>query len=490
MHLDLSSLHAEPGLAPPQKGPMRLHIEKGRISKLTPLPADGSQHQNLLALPAPANAHDHGRGLRTLAFGAADQALETWLCELIQEPRVDPWLRAVVGFGRMAEGGICATNHCHNTQDGRQLLAEAQGVARAANDVGIRVAFAVPFAGRNSILYGNLDPLLACLPEADHARLHAMRRPSRTLDENMQLVEEIASLESECFSVQYGPVGPQWVEDQALQRIAEASALTHRRVHMHLLETRLQREWADQHYPGGLIRHLDEIGLLSPRLTLAHTVWIDEDDCALLAERGVNLSLNLSSNLRLRSGTPPLRHIIASGLKFGLGLDGMSCDDDEDMLREMRMAWRQIKLDPAHAGFGLGDFFNAACRDSRLGITGPDGGGYLAPGSPADILVLDTRRIQADVLPHARASELELVLARATKRDIAQLVVSGRSVVENARCVTVDLPALEARLLSEAEESFRRHAPDLPAMRRLQHALAAHHGLEAIGTCACSKPRS
>jgi len=75
---------------------------------------------------------------------------------------------------------------------------------------------------------------------------------------------------------------------------------------MHLFETQAQREWADAVYPEGLVCRLDEIGFLSPRLTVAHGVWLKEDECALLAERGVTVSVNTSSNLRLRSGIAPV----------------------------------------------------------------------------------------------------------------------------------------------------------------------------------------
>jgi cytosine/adenosine deaminase-related metal-dependent hydrolase len=86
----------------------------------------------LLAMPALANAHDHGRGLRTLAHGTADAPLELWLPELARQPRLDPYLNAALAFARMATGGICATNHCHNTQDSARLLEEATAVSRAA----------------------------------------------------------------------------------------------------------------------------------------------------------------------------------------------------------------------------------------------------------------------------------------------------------------------------------------------------------------------
>lgn len=473
--LSVGHILAAPGHAPPQ-GPSLIRIEGGRIAAIEPVAAASLDPaaRGLIAMPAPANAHDHGRGLRTAAFGAADDDLETWLPALSREPVVDPYLRAAVGFARMVEGGICAANHCHNTQDRRQLLAEAEGVARAARDVGIRVAFAVPFAGRNPIVYGELDDLLALLEPGDRAALTDHRGPPRSLAETMALVDRIAEFEHEFFTVQYGPVGPQWLDDEAMAAIAQASAATGRRVHLHLFETRRQREWADAHYEGGLIGFLDRLGLLSDRLTVAHAVWLTPDECALLAERGVSVSVNLSSNLRLRSGLPMVDRFRATGLGFGIGLDGMSFDDDEDMLREIRLLWRQFRGFGGEAGLSAAALFDAAGITGRRTILGPDGGGRIAVGAPADLLVLDLATLTSDCV-HDDHDVLDLLLTRMTKRHIKQLIVGGRLVLDDGVCAGVDRPALERELMLDARRALAEAPPDTARIARLQQAMAAFY---------------
>ena len=55
------------------------------------------------------------------------------------------------------------------------------------------------------------------------------------------------------------------------------------------------------------MRFLDDIGLLSPRLTVAHGVLhLTDEECALMAERGVTVAVNTACNLRLRSGVAPV----------------------------------------------------------------------------------------------------------------------------------------------------------------------------------------
>ena len=107
--------------------------------------------EDLLALPAMVNAHDHGYGLRPLALGGADDALECWIASLTGRPTIDPWLETAIAFGRMAHSGIGATVHCHNSLAADRLADEAAEVARAAADIGIRVAFSCPILDRKRL---------------------------------------------------------------------------------------------------------------------------------------------------------------------------------------------------------------------------------------------------------------------------------------------------------------------------------------------------
>ena len=431
------------------EGPGRVHLSDARIARIEPDSNVGSADGGDILMPALCNAHDHGRGLRTVAFGAQDDTLETWISALSLEPKVDPYLRAAAAFGRLALSGVGVLNHCHNTQDPQALATEAHAVARAANDVGLRVAFAAPVFGHNPITYGDPEPFLKALPVDMRAEVEARPRSLPSATAQLDAAEEVFALASAHFMPQYGPVGPQWVDPGTLAEIATRSAQYGRRIHMHLLETRAQREWADAAFPGGLIPHLDDLGLLSARLTVAHGTWLRADECALLAARGVMVSVNTSSNLRLRSGIAPVADFVATGLGFGMGMDGMAFDDDEDALRELRLLWHLQR------GFGVDDvltpdaLWRAVLSDGRAAILGDDGGGAVAPGAPADLLLLSTDRIMADTIP-GRCNPLDLVLTRATKADVAGLWVAGRRIVAEGRCLGLDLPLIEAELLAQA----------------------------------------
>jgi len=119
------------------------------------------------------------------------------------------------------------------------------------------------------------DAILAHMDTADIEAIKARwLRPIAPIDSQLNAVEAIAErCSSPFFTVQYGPVGMEWCSDKLLAEVAKRAEASQRRVHMHMLESRYQRAWADRAYPEGPVARLAKLGLLSPRLTLAHGTW-------------------------------------------------------------------------------------------------------------------------------------------------------------------------------------------------------------------------
>ena len=470
--LFVDRLLAAPGRRPAQRN-VTLNLDGGRIVAIRP--SDDGRNTERIALPALVNAHDHGYGIRPLALGGADDALECWIASFTRRLTVDPWLEAVVALGRMALAGIGATVHCHNSVAADRLEAEAADVARAASAVGIRVAFSCPILDRNPWIYGEQSALLPYLTAADRAATEVSIADEVPAIHQVRQVEAIAAAhESKLFQVQYGPIGPQWCQDATLERIAEASAANDRRVHMHLLESPRQREWLDATYRQGIVRFLDEIGLLSPRLAVAHGVHLTGEECELLAERGVTVAVNTSSNLRLRSGVAPVHRFLRHGVRFGLGLDGGAHDDDQDYLRDLRLAWRLHNgagLEPALAPARL---FEAAHRHGFRVIDGSDDYGVLAPGARADLLVLDYASMRADFLVPDE-DEIEVLLARGTARHVRELFVAGRHVVSDGALANLSLPEMERELLDRARRDAAISPEQLDRQQRRREAVRAYY---------------
>jgi cytosine/adenosine deaminase-related metal-dependent hydrolase len=464
-----------PGQVPPL-GPTEIHVTDGRIDRLESISIDclTQYERDSIILPAFCNAHDHGRGLRTISMGTQDDHLELWMHDLRRQPVVDLYIDAAVAFSRMVRSGICATNHCHTPKNGIAMVDEAKAVRQAATDIGFRVAFALPFFDHNTLTYDDPEAFLAQMPPDDRDALCMQLNRIRPAGMNLAFADEIAAMENEFFHLQYHPVGPQWTRPETLEAIAEASARTGRLMHMHLLETRAQREWADRTYPTGLIPFLDQLGLLTPRLTVAHGVWLRPDECILLAERGVTVALNLSSNLRLRSGLPPIAAMHAVGMNLAIGLDGMSFDDDEDMAKELRLLWRIGQLEPSEKGFeGPADLFKAALETGRRTVLGVDGGGRIVAGAPADFIVVDGGTIMRDFVD-VPLDPIIPILSRMTKSHILETIIAGKRIMANGRCLSIDDHALEIELIAQARASAHANPANSGFISRLKARVKAN----------------
>ena len=333
---------------------------------------------------------------------------------------------------------------------------------------------------RNPLVYGPSEPILAMLSPAarDEVQRRYMRAPLPVADQ-MALVDAVASAAAgPTFDVQYGPQAVQWCTPDLLSAVAEASARTGRRIHMHLLETSAQRAWLDANYPDGIVNFLDGIGFLSPRLTLAHCTWARPDELELLAERGCTISVNTSSNLGLRSGIAPVTEMVARGCRVALGLDGMTLDEDDDALREMRLAHLLHHGVAYRIDVDRPAMLKMAFHTGRYSVTNKDDGGALAPGAPADILVLDwdaidTERLRSDLDPR------DLLFGRSAMRHIHELIVAGRTIVQDGRVTGVDYPALLDDLLARLRAGMAQNAGLAAALAELERAVESHYAADA-----------
>ncbi len=461
--------------ARPSTGAQAITITGGRFSSIAPASAPATD--GLLAMPALVNAHDHGRPISTSSIGADAKPLESWLHYFALFPSVDPYLAAALTFANSALGGTGTVMvHYTRTQGLTDLPTEAAQVARAARDVGIRAGFAVSMKDRNPLVYSGSEALLAALPPEARSEIgrRLIYKPLSPAD-YMALVDDVAAAaDGPGFNVQYGPNGVQWCSDELLQAVARASQRTGRRVHMHLLETKYQRQWADAAYPNGVVRMLDDIGLLSPRLTLAHCVWARPEELELLAERGVTISVNTSSNLHLHSGLAPAIEMRKRGCSVALGIDGKALDDDDDALRELRLSYL------LHAGTGFDraltrqQALQTAVGNGRFAVTNVNDSGLIEAGSAADMLLLDWTALDNDGL-REDIEPINMLFSRATARHIRELIVGGRTIVRDGSATGVDRPAIRHEVLSQMRSGMAKNATLLSALSALDQAVARHY---------------
>ena len=430
-----------------------------------------------VVLPGLVNGHHHV-GLTPFQLGSPDYPLELWFASRLAARPVDPYLDTLYSAFEMLESGITTVQHIHGWRGApaSRVREVADRILQAYRDVGMRVSYSYMLRDQNRLVYEadpdfvrRLPPDLG--PDVD-AFLRGQAIPvSDQLDLFRSLWDAHERNAGDRIRIQLAPANLHWCSDAALEALRDCSAQHGVGMHMHLDETAFQREYARRRTGGSAVAHLDRLGVLGPRLTLGHGVWLGAADIERVAEQGAMICSNPSSNLRLRSGIAPLNRFLAAGVRVGLGLDEAGINDDRDMLQEMRLALR------LHRVPGMDDDVPTSAQVFRMAtehgaLTTPFGDriGVLAVGRAADLVLLPWRHVAHPYL-EADTPVLDALVHRARAATIDIVVVGGEVVLRDGRVTRVD----KAAALQELALSLRRPlTADEEHRQRLSRALWPH----------------
>ena len=209
------------------------------------------------------------------------------------------------------------------------------------------------------------------------------------------------------------------VGEESLRLLAELSAERDVPVQIHLSETAPEVEDCIAQHGLRPAFYLDQLGLLTERTLLAHGVWLDEDELALIATRGATVVSNPAANMKLAVGKAfpyPAAH--AAGVRIGLGTDGAGSNDSLDLLGDLKL----FALLQRHAAADATAISAADAWTIATGRAAPLlGATPLAPGAPADFLLLDANA------PELAIGDLATDLVYAADRTaVDTVVVAGK----------------------------------------------------------------
>ena len=110
-------------------------------------------------------------------------------------------------------------------------------------------------------------------------------------------------------------------------------------IHLHLAETEGEVKDSVDRFGLTPVRYLYKLGVLSPRLIIAHGIYVDDDELRMLADHEVKVVHNPASNMKLASGMHfKFKEMRQLGITVGLGTDGCSSSNNLDMIEAMKLA--------------------------------------------------------------------------------------------------------------------------------------------------------
>jgi cytosine/adenosine deaminase-related metal-dependent hydrolase len=319
----------------------------------------------------------------------------------------------------------------------------------------MRASYSFAVREQNLLVYEADEDFVKRLPADIGAKLAAHLKAQRVpLADHLQLFDMLTQdNEGQSLTrIQLAPANLHWCSDETLLAIKERADKAGVPMHMHLLETAYQKEYARRRTGKTAVAHLNDLGLLGPSLTLGHGVWLTEADIEMVAHTGTCICHNCSSNLRLRSGVAPLNAFAKYGVAVGMGLDEAGINEDRDMLQEMRLALR------VHRTPGMDDdvptcpqILKMATEDGAR--TTPFGAqiGRLETGRLADLVLMNwktaTYPYQDDNIPM-----LDALMQRAKTNAVDAVMIAGEVVYRDGRFTRVDRDAI----LNEIEQTLAK----------------------------------
>jgi 5-methylthioadenosine/S-adenosylhomocysteine deaminase len=299
----------------------------------------------------------------------------------------------------------------------------------------------------------------ACAQVVERSGLRAVLAPQVILDpsgpgETVESAEEFVATwkdRSPRVIPAFGPHALYSCAPPAFQRLADLAEQYDVPLHTHLAETQWEVDILRERYGAASpTRLLETLGVLGPRLSVAHGVHLSPEDMELLAERQVSVIYNPSSNMKLASGVAPVPELLRRGVRVGLGTDSNLSNNNLDMFEEMRLGAVLQKLqtrDPAALPCDLVLELATIGAARALGLA--DRVGSLEAGKQADVILVDLRQPHLwPLLEGDHENIVEQLVYSANAGDVTHTLVDGALLMRDRQVLTLD--AAEVRREVEA----------------------------------------
>ena len=246
--------------------------------------------------------------------------------------------------------------------------------------------------------------------------------------------------------------------------------------HSNVLETKTQAVTGHRLYGKSLIAYMKDMELLGPHTTIAHGVWVDDDDIDMLGEARCFVVHNSIANRKLGSGVAPVRRLMPAGVNVAPGSDGASSNDTVRLFDVMRVAALVHSVTGCHHDDWLAaiEVLSMATRNGAASAGLQQVTGSLETGKSADLPVLDLNALAftpRNKLPH------HLVYAE-NGSAIETVMIAGETVYAQGRLCKISeedilaeireqTPAILAdhAIIEKTNRVFRRNSPALRVNR-------------------------
>ncbi len=225
----------------------------------------------------------------------------------------------------------------------------------------------------------------------------------------------------------------------------------------HLLAMKSRVIVGDKMFGQPVVSYLNSINFLGPRTSLAHAIWLDDNDIEILAESNSSVVHSPISNVKLGEGVAPVQAMRDRGLNVALGVDSCGRNDSLNSFEAMKYASIIHMLNEKPSKWvGAQDVF-AMCLSGGAKVMRHKVGS-LKPGHLADIVILGTDKLF--MMP--KEYFINQLVYSELGTSVDTVIAGGQVVVENKIVKTVD----ERELYAEGRESIKRIYSNVNSLKK------------------------
>ena len=419
-----------------------------------------------LVIPGLVNAHVHS--WETMFKGRYDNMpLELWMlysypilgCTPLEARLI--YLRTMlVGMESLKNGVTCVVDDIIELPG--QSMEALAAAFKAYEDLGIRANVSGHIINKrftDTIPYAN-----EILPKDLLQRVDSISPPT-TKDYIEFAKEALSRFQDSQGRLRYviAPSGPQRCTDDLLVAAHELALAHGTPYHIHILETKTQAVTGREFYGKTLIRHMHDLGALSERTTIAHSIWVTDEDIEVMGRARCSVAHNPISNQKLGAGIAPFRKLMDAGVNVALGTDGISSNDTSRMLDVLHVAAILHKVtSPDYTKWPTAvEILHAATIGGARSAMIHDKIGSIEIGKKADLVMFNTKSINFTPLNDLRNH----VVYCENGSSIETVIVNGEIVVKDGRLTRVDETAMLDELRSYLPE-FQKHHSQVESVNR------------------------
>jgi len=240
-------------------------------------------------------------------------------------------------------------------------------------------------------------------------------------------------------------------DEPSLRAAAAIARETGTMIHIHLLESPMERENSIRQYGMDPVRACLEFGILEVPVAAAHCVHLTDDDREILSKKRVSAVHNPTSNLKLGNGIADLHAMQRAGINIAIGTDGCASNNNLNMLEEMHLAAllnKGVRQRPDI--ISAAEVLDMATVNGARAI-GLEGAGRIAGGMKADIVLIDMDK--AHLAPVR--NPLSALVYSVQAADVDTVFVDGRMLLAHGELTTVDIERTKYECLKIAERLDR-----------------------------------